>query len=292
MRRVNFPRTRPVSKRSDNITANNNTTSSTKHRFMPLLNVWELLAVISAVAQLCARYVALPWLVRWRERTRGAPSSLLVVTAHPDDETLFFAPALDNTHDRAHVLCLSDGGFDGLGKTREREMAKAAQMLGISAEVVNHSDLPDSPTQRWPCAAVGNAVCRAKKSMHDTVDAVLTFDDGGVTQHPNHVDTARGVLRAADRLRVPVFALCTVPWWNRFAGPFSALLVSAPRWHARAPSWRTARIGERVLCVSADCGVRASQCMRGAHRSQLTWFRELYLLTSCYLYVCTFVRVA
>lgn len=42
--------------------------------------------------------------------------SLLIVTAHPDDETLFFAPSIlrvqDNTNSAGGLLVLSSGWFD------------------------------------------------------------------------------------------------------------------------------------------------------------------------------------
>jgi N-acetylglucosaminylphosphatidylinositol deacetylase len=65
------------------------------------------------------------------------------VTAHPDDESLFFAPTLTSllSHKRkldkdvlsaeVYLLCLSTGNADGLGKTRQREMAHALDVLGI-----------------------------------------------------------------------------------------------------------------------------------------------------------------
>ena len=43
---------------------------------------------------------------------------VLLVTAHPDDEAMFFVPtilALQARSVRVHVLCLSTGEFDGLG---------------------------------------------------------------------------------------------------------------------------------------------------------------------------------
>lgn len=241
----------------------------------------------ASLLQACSRYVALPWLAR-RHRQALLEPCLLVVTAHPDDETLFFAPAL--VEGRTHVLCLSDGGYDGLGATRTRELAVAAHMLGISAEVASHPDLPDSPSVRWRAKTVSDAVRTCIKRRRQPVTALLTFDEQGVTQHINHIDTARGVCTPASG--APVFALVTVPWWLRFAGPFAAVLVAlAALASARVRTWSTARPGDRVVCVSRDFGRRAAQCMKAAHVSQLTWFRRLYVATSAYLYVCVFVRV-
>jgi N-acetylglucosaminylphosphatidylinositol deacetylase len=75
--------------------------------------------------------------------TTHSPARVLLVTAHPDDESLFFAPTLTSllSHKRkldkdvlsaeVYLLCLSTGNADGLGKTRQREMVHALDVLGI-----------------------------------------------------------------------------------------------------------------------------------------------------------------
>ena len=57
------------------------------------------------------------------KRPRASPfkpnDRVLIVTAHPDDECMFFGPTLCHLADRdiqAKVLCLSTGNFYGKGK--------------------------------------------------------------------------------------------------------------------------------------------------------------------------------
>ena len=55
--------------------------------------------------------------------------NVLYVTAHPDDECMFFTPtiyAMNKAKSNLYLLVLSNGGYDGLGKIREKEMEKAA----------------------------------------------------------------------------------------------------------------------------------------------------------------------
>lgn len=63
---------------------------------------------------------------------------ILLVTAHPDDEAMFFAPTISALTSRPksdgislfHV-CLSTGDADGLGETRKGELQKSLDLLGI-----------------------------------------------------------------------------------------------------------------------------------------------------------------
>jgi N-acetylglucosaminylphosphatidylinositol deacetylase len=54
--------------------------------------------------------------------------NILYVIAHPDDEAMFFVPSIIQLREKndLYILCLSNGNFDGLGKTREKEMHSSA----------------------------------------------------------------------------------------------------------------------------------------------------------------------
>ena len=54
----------------------------------------------------------LTWMLVRSVPVSHAPSSVLLVIAHPDDESMFFAPtlvSLARAGARMHVLCLSNG---------------------------------------------------------------------------------------------------------------------------------------------------------------------------------------
>ncbi len=53
--------------------------------------------------------------------------------AHPDDEAMFFAPSIIqlNNFNNISVLCLSNGNYAGLGKTREKELEKSCEVFEI-----------------------------------------------------------------------------------------------------------------------------------------------------------------
>ena len=79
----------------------------------------------------------------------GVDANILLLTAHPDDECMFFAPTLtallrpdssgsqsaENSHfqndPRVFSLCLSIGNADGLGEARREELSRSLDVLGI-----------------------------------------------------------------------------------------------------------------------------------------------------------------
>lgn len=80
----------------------------------------------------------------WHLTTTLAPSTpptlrnkrIILLIAHPDDESMFFSPTLQALTDPAlanhvKILCLSTGNADGLGDVRRKELEAAAVTLGV-----------------------------------------------------------------------------------------------------------------------------------------------------------------
>ncbi|CAH0478151.1 unnamed protein product [Peronospora belbahrii] len=132
----------------------------------------------------------------------------LLVTAHPDDESMFFLPLLhslqskqddnkSNDHWQTHLLCLSRGNYDGLGNVREKELQACATYIGLSmdhAHVLEDPELQDGMNTQWDEAHIACIVLNYVEK--NEIDAVFTFDDYGVSGHPNHIATYYGVKRA------------------------------------------------------------------------------------------------
>lgn len=71
--------------------------------------------------------------------------NILLVTAHPDDEAMFFAPTVLSLTMKPSFkvfhLCLSSGNANGLGETRKVELGNSLDILGIHREnrwIVDH----------------------------------------------------------------------------------------------------------------------------------------------------------
>jgi hypothetical protein len=103
--------------------------------------MWPLWLFFIAVSYCIMKYWELRSLLAWQKYLPAPPSkNILLVTAHPDDEVMFFSPLINSlkyfTTSTVHVLCLSAGHFrdardPNLGKIRSAELAKAVQELRV-----------------------------------------------------------------------------------------------------------------------------------------------------------------
>lgn len=89
-----------------------------------------------------------------KKKTDNKKRNIAIVIAHPDDEAMFFTPTINSLTSepdvQVHLLCLSTGNFDGIGKQRTKELAKSCHILGITQnekeidEISNHNDIKKS----------------------------------------------------------------------------------------------------------------------------------------------------
>lgn len=140
--------------------------------------------------------------------------SVLVVCAHPDDESFGLGAVLSTLADAAtptSLLCFTHGeastlhGVPGdLAAIRAKEFADAAQVLGIGrAELLDYPD--GSLDARSPDELAGHVRRAARAAGASTL---LVFDQGGVTGHPDHQQATRAALAAADEaLQVLAWAI-------------------------------------------------------------------------------------
>ena len=82
-------------------------------------------------------------------------AAIILIIAHPDDEAMFFYPTISRAK-RLHIICLSNGGYDGLGEQREKELQRAARRLGATATCVNNAALQDGPHAWDPSVVAAN----------------------------------------------------------------------------------------------------------------------------------------
>ena len=155
-----------------------------------------------------------------------ASAIFVLVFAHPDDESMFFLPtirSLVGAGETVWFLCLTTGGYDGLGKIREKELERAGKLLGASRVIVRSDNddgkaILDHPTKRYDKIIVAAAIRDSlSKNLRQASDrnttftnananananttnsnrhrfVLITFDELGVSGHVNHIDTYLGV---------------------------------------------------------------------------------------------------
>uniref|UniRef100_A0A8C3JS86 N-acetylglucosaminylphosphatidylinositol deacetylase n=1 Tax=Calidris pygmaea TaxID=425635 RepID=A0A8C3JS86_9CHAR len=155
-----------------------------------------LLALLLGGARcLRRRYAAAGARAALRERAGAAARAdgvrALLVTAHPDDEAMFFAPTvlgLGRDGARPAVLCCSPGNYYSQGEIRKKELEQSCFLLGIPASdvtVIDHRDLPDNPAVEWNTKLLAAFVLKHIEA--NNINLVITFDAGGVSGHANHI---------------------------------------------------------------------------------------------------------
>lgn len=138
--------------------------------------------------------------------------SVLVVCTHPDDESFGLGAILStltDTGSRVSVLCFTHGEASTLHSVagelaaiRADELATGGDILGVTD--IELLDYPDGHLTVQPVDLLADHVTRAARAVD--ASALLVFDHGGITGHPDHQHATDAALRAAVALGCPVLA--------------------------------------------------------------------------------------
>ncbi|PYH42910.1 PIG-L family deacetylase [Aspergillus saccharolyticus JOP 1030-1] len=275
----------------------------------------RLLATLTAtiVSAAVVLYVVLAYPLASDPRLVPAPLQrarhILLVTAHPDDETLFFSPTI--LYHRQHpevtraLLALSSGNYNGLGDVRQDEIHRSCDRLGIARErciVLDRGELQDNPKAWWDEDLIREQVAQYVQQWQ--IDLLYTFDDGGVSGHINHRAVSAGVRKFIHTTpnAPPVYMLQSTFLLRKYASlidlprtalPFAgrilrALMLSPQQDPSLAQS---DRYEEAALLVSSWETYRVARAAFAQHASQYSWDRVLYLVVSRYMWYNNLVRM-
>ncbi|XP_004446564.1 N-acetylglucosaminyl-phosphatidylinositol de-N-acetylase isoform X5 [Dasypus novemcinctus] len=207
----------------------------------------------------------------------GVDSRTLLVIAHPDDEAMFFAPTvlgLVRLRHQVSLLCFSAGNYYNQGEIRKKELLQSCGVLGIppsSITIIDNRCFPDDPGVQWDTGHVASVLLLHIEA--NSINLVVTFDAWGVSGHVNHVAlyAAARTLHLEGKLPegCSVLTLQSVNVLRKYVS-FLDLLVSLL--HA-----------QDVLFVLTREEVTQAKRAMSCHRSQLLWFRHLYVLFSRYM---------
>ena len=196
---------------------------------------------------------------------------VLIVTAHPDDESMFFLPFIKSCSSSSNLdlLCLSIGDADGLGKIRVKELEKVSSFLGFSSyEIVDDDALEDGMNVEWDKKAILDHV--EKYVRANNIDCVVTFDGYGVSGHTNHISISRAV---KDLREVEVYQLESISILRKYIGILDSYFCA----------------GNNIVALNVNPKL-AWQAM-SIHHSQFVWYRKLFVVFSRYAYINTLKRI-
>eukprot|EP01018_Ginkgo_biloba_P011254 Gb_01583 [translate_table: standard] len=222
--------------------------------------------------------------------------NVLLVLAHPDDESMFFVPTILYLTSLCqldfYILCISTGNAEGKGSVRKDEMLRACSVLKVpigNVNILDHSALQDGFDKPWNHRLLAEIIAQ-EITTHD-IDTLITFDDYGISGHPQHravhygvctflVESARESSRMQNKT-IDAWELMSTNIIRKYSGPLDI--------------WCS-------ILYSAWLEKRESQCLfnkdphvcflaMGQHNSQWLWFRKLFVIFSSYTYFNTLRKI-
>lgn len=126
----------------------------------------------------------------------SSSGSVLLIIAHPDDEIMFWTPTIKylmSYNLTIKILCLSNGNYYGIGEIREKEFYNVAKELKMEeSQILNIPELQDNINIKWDPNVVSKQI-QDFLALNKDVKIILTFDNNGVTKHPNHISCNEGL---------------------------------------------------------------------------------------------------
>ncbi|NWS58887.1 PIGL acetylase, partial [Chunga burmeisteri] len=172
------------------------------------------------------------------------------------------------------------GNYYNQGEIRKKELEQSCSLLGITASdvtVLDHRDLPDNPALEWDTQLLAAFVLKHIEA--NNINLVVTFDAGGVSGHANHISLYTA-LRYKCCFEIFVLFLClgcrvvVLESVNLFRKYISVLDVPVSCLLPR----------DALFILTEEETEQARRAMR-CHRSQLLWFRRIYMLFSRYMVI-------
>lgn len=231
-------------------------------------------------------------------------SEIYFVIAHPDDEVMFFLPSLieltrPNYHNNVHLLCLSVGDAEhkSMGPIRSDELRRSAQIMGIKPSNVVVTDLfKDGMQEKWDSASVEVVL---KKYVKPNKAKLITFDDNGISGHPNHISLFHGALRFVEshqKQHTELLVLKSVNFFEKYSLTLLTNIELLVHHVSRLVFGKLFKVNVNISFFKLNVGKKTYQfysnlnmlsvsyaAMAAGHYSQMVWFRYGWLIFSRYL---------
>ncbi|CRH00891.1 N-acetylglucosaminylphosphatidylinositol deacetylase, putative [Plasmodium relictum] len=149
--------------------------------------------------------------------------NVCLIIAHPDDEIMFFFPTLKLLFDKKEkneifLFSLSNGNLYGLGKIREKELFHVWSYLGgerRNCKVLNNINIQDG-WDYWDEENISN-ILNDYCSKHN-INTILTFDNYGISGHPNHISIFNSVRLLSKIKEIDIFILNSTNIIHKYMG--------------------------------------------------------------------------
>jgi len=165
--------------------------------------------------------------------------------------------------------------------------------------------LQDNITAKWDPQVIADVV--KPYIIKHQITTILTFDEKGISSHQNHISIPFGLLHLfSTQFPHPIpkiFTLISLPIFAKFQGPVAPILakydlvlqrvwlsVSAYLFGTPSEIHSDDQVSIPVFVSGAQEYLTALKSMY-QHRSQLVWFRLLYVMASRYMWVNEWLEV-
>ncbi|KCZ77174.1 hypothetical protein H311_01819 [Anncaliia algerae PRA109] len=185
-----------------------------------------------------------------RNRNKHLKGTTLLLTSHPDDETMFFSPFILNNKN-TFILCLSG---DAERKEEMKNWSKKSNIKSFCCDLIDNTDWDE------------NKILLLLENLfsYHKFTRIVTFDDYGVSGHKNHISCHKAVKSFVNSNNVQSLYLKSLPFYQKYGLFFS---------------------GGKYLFSCNFSQYFTSVKLMLCHRSQLKWFRVLYFIFSNYLFI-------
>lgn len=178
----------------------------------------------------------------------------MLLIAHPDDESMFFSPFLFHNQPDL-ILCLSSGNYNQKGEVRKLELERLCKERGWKLKIMKHKD-----GANWNENQIGIEVLE-NCALHG-IKKIVTFDHEGVSGHKNHISCHLAAKKIQKLSKGRVFQFFYLKSTNILEKYFFSFSKS----HYSIPFFSLFSIRNMLY-----------------HRSQLEWFRWIYIIFSNYM---------
>lgn len=216
----------------------------------------------------------------------------LLVIAHPDDETMFFGPTIMNiinVNKSLDILCLSNGDGENFeGNKRFDELSRVVKAFGpnVRFNVIKDKQLKDSMTIQWNTNTIISYI-KAELSSHkdEPINTLITFDSYGVSGHSNHRSIHKAIEILTDKNhfkdnQINLLVLYSHSIWRKY----TSFLDSIPTYLMNKKYYSSEDKQTFTLALNFFKYSNLKETLE-IHKSQMVWFRKLYMIFSRYMFL-------